>query len=854
MNLNLQSQLLKLFFTKISFLALSILFFACNATKHLNKDESLLTENIFVIDNDTIKNPTIKNYKKPKPNSRFLGTPLRLNFYNLAKKNPDSVFTDWLNRKAKRKKRLYKTLSKKQTIRLQNSYSKLNTWLKKSGEPPALVDSVKINSSLATLKNYYRKQGWRDAEISYSVNYDSTQTAKIRYDINKGKAYLIDSITFNIKSKVVDSIYKIHEKNSYIQLNSQYKTSNLVKERDRITSILRNSGLYKFEKESISYDSSYDSIHKTYWIEHFINNKKIRGIDSTWFEPYKVFKISEVNVFTDFKYKFKGQPITDSITYKNYNFYSFEKQKYKPKALADIIFIKPGDLYKDISKAQTLTQLNNLKTFKYPNIKYEVDKRDSTSTNLIANILLTPREKFGFDFSLEALHNNVQNAGLAFSTSFLARNVFKGAENFELALRGSIGSSKDAAKQEDTFFDLREVGADLKLSFPRIFFPVNTSKFIPKTAFPTTRISIGASTQTNIGLDKTTFTGILNYRWFPNKIITSRLDLFNVQFVRNLNPDRYFNVYSNSYDRLNSIALNSTYTPTDLTIPTGTDQFISDVLNDNLTPSVDDQISDSDRQEVSNIEERRQRLTENNLIFTTNFSLIRNTRANLLDNNFSRIGAKIELAGNTLSTLAKALNLERNSNDRFELFNVEYSQYIKTELDYIKYWELSSKQTFALRSFFGIAIPYGNSNSIPFSRSFFGGGSNDNRAWEAYSLGPGSSGGVNEFNEANMKISLSTEYRQDIFGDLKGALFIDAGNIWNVLDSEEDETYTFESFKDLSEIAIGSGFGLRYDFSFFLLRFDIGFKTYEPYLNDKKWFTHYNFKNAVYNVGINYPF
>lgn len=162
---------------------------------------------------------------------------------------------------------------------------------------------------------------------------------------------------------------------------------------------------------------------------------------------------------------------------------------------------------------------------------------------------------------------------------------------------------------------------------------------------------------------------------------------------------------------------------------------------------------------------------------------------------------------------------------------------------------------FAFRAFGGVAIPYGNANSIPFVRSFFAGGPNDNRAWRAYDLGPGSSGGRNEFNEANMKLALNAEYRYNLFGALNSAVFIDIGNIWNVLDIVEDEKATFESLADLKNIAVGSGFGLRYDFNFFVLRFDVGFKTYNPALPEgNRWFRNYNFNNAVYNVGINYPF
>ena len=846
---------MKHYFAKISIiLVITQVFISCSVTKNLEEEEYLLTENNITVNEDKNYDETIEGLIKLKPNSKFLRYPLRLAIYNFADKHPDSSFTKWLKEKPKREQHLNNFLSEKQTIKLQRSYKGINNWLKKSGEPPAIIDSSKITSSKENIEKYYHQNGWRDVNTEHTIDYNNRHRGQINYAIETGEPYIIDSITTKIDSKSVDSIYNLHKKNSTIKLNSQYRDLHLINERERITSIMRNSGLYTFEKESIYFENAYDSIKKTDWVELFIEDKKVKDHDSTFNEPYKVFKISEVNVFTDYKYKNIGKPITDSTTYNNHYFYSFDKLRYKPKALSDVIFIQPNTVYKDSDKALTLNQLNNLKAFKYPNIKYIVDDRDSTGTSLMANILLTPLKKFELEYSLDALHNNIQNAGLSLSTSILARNVFRGAENLELAFRGSIGASKDAADREDQFFDVREFGADLKLSFPRIFFPINTSKLIPKVMSPTTRISLGASTQTNIGLDKTTFTGVLNYGWYSSKSITNRLDLFNAQFVRNLNPDKYFNIYSNSYKSLNTIALNSTYSTNGLSIPTDTNQFINDVINGNLSPTVDALISDSDKKEVRNIEERRERLTENNLILTTSYSFVKNTRKNLNDNQFKRFGAKLELAGNTLSTLSDIMGLKKNSDDRYELFNVAYSQYVKTELDLIKYWDLSNNNIFAIRSFFGLAIPYGNSKSVPFSRSFFGGGSNDNRGWDAYSLGPGSSNGVNEFNEANMKIALNAELRYTFFGDLKGALFIDAGNIWNIFDNEEDPAFTFDSLKDLNELAIGSGIGFRYDFSFFILRFDIGFKTYEPYLENKKWFKNYNFKNAVYNFGINYPF
>jgi outer membrane protein assembly factor BamA len=322
--------------------------------------------------------------------------------------------------------------------------------------------------------------------------------------------------------------------------------------------------------------------------------------------------------------------------------------------------------------------------------------------------------------------------------------------------------------------------------------------------------------------------------------------------VRNLNVGNYFGVYQTSYNTLNDISLSLNYNGDEnLEYPDETDLFINDVLNDNtsLTPA------DEDYKTVASIDERKQRLTENNLIMASSFSFVKDTRKNLYDNTFSIFRAKIELAGNLLSSISDLVGLPKDESGRSTLFNVAYSQYVKTELDFIKHWDLGNKNVLAIRTYGGIAIPYGNATSIPFSKSFYAGGPNDNRAWAAYSLGPGSSESLDEFNEANLKLAFSVEERFNLFENLNGAIFIDAGNIWNVLDEVNNENAVFSGFNSLKDIAIGSGFGLRYDFSFFVFRFDIGFKTYDPsYKDQNRWFNDYNFGNAVYNIGINYPF
>ncbi|HLN95318.1 MAG TPA: BamA/TamA family outer membrane protein, partial [Flavobacterium sp.] len=288
-----------------------------------------------------------------------------------------------------------------------------------------------------------------------------------------------------------------------------------------------------------------------------------------------------------------------------------------------------------------------------------------------------------------------------------------------------------------------------------------------------------------------------------------------------------------------------------LRIPEGTSNFINQVLSGQTSLSP----QDPDYKRVASIEERRQRLTENNLIVASSFSFSKTTKQGLTDNNFYVFRTKLESAGNLLSLFASASQTAGAQNSAKQILGIAFSQYAKTELEYIKHWDLNHERVVAIRGFVGIAIPYGNSESVPFSRSYFAGGSNDIRAWQPYSLGPGRSGSVNDFNEANLKLTLNAEYRFKILNSFKGAFFVDAGNIWNVLDNVTTPENQFTGLRSLDDIAVGSGFGFRYDLSFFVVRIDMGFKTFNPAVGyGRKWFRDYNFSNAVLNIGINYPF
>ena len=833
-------------------------FTACNVVKRVGPTDYLLTENSFFVNGQKRKTEALSKLSFQKKNTQLFGIPLQLHIYNLARPNRDSLFEFWLHKKPKREKKLISRLSKKQLDQLKASSIGINQWLKKTGEKPNLLDSLKINKTITNLERYYFSNGWFDRKIDFKVDTIGSKKAKLTFEINTGDPYHIESISEKIESPVIDSLYKNLKSSSKLKKGDQFLISNFEEERSRLTTAFRNLGAFHFTQDYIRFENDTIGTEKKVDVTVQIQNRIIRNDDSIVRVPFQTYTIKDVNIFTDSRFENRSKTINDSVNFDNYNVYAYEKLNYKPGALTNAILIAKGSLFKDLDRSRTFRYLNELRTFKYPNIEYIENKGDSTLT---ANIYLIPKKKYGIGFDINVSQSNIQKVGLSFSSGVVIRNVFKGAETLQVSLLGAVGASKDGAKTGAKFFDINELGADIKLNIPRLFFPFKTEKIIPKYMSPSTRVSTGFTGQTNIGLDKQTFNGVLSYKWFASKKVTNTLDVINFQFVRNLNPENYFSVYQNSFSRLDNIAIESYNTPSSFvtTNSSGQSELMISKADEfiNLV-SADDNFKNSnpnDFQTVRNIKERKNRLTQNNFILASNFNYVRNSKENAFDTNFSIFRLKFEFAGNLLYNFSELLDLKSNTDGAYEVNGVPFSQYIKTEIDQIKLWDLGGSNVLALRSFFGIAIPFNNASSIPFSKSFFAGGSNDNRAWTAYDLGPGTSDNNNEFNEANMKLAFSFEYRFKLFGKMNGAFFTDAGNIWNVLDDVTDQKSTFNNIESLKDLAVGAGFGFRYDFDFFILRLDTGFKAYDPaYGNNNRWLKDFNFSNAVYNIGINYPF
>ena len=831
------------------FIILSPLFVGCNISKNIEKGKLILKSNEIIVNGNKISKDSLSPLLTQNKNNYFLGFPFSAYLNESSKKNTDSIFNSWVKKTKKRKSKLINIFSKKQINQISKYIIDFNQWKIKNGEKLELIDSTKTKISIENLKSFYKNNGYFNSEIKTKILIDQKNNnyGKVVYNINLGSQYYLDSIKTNIESKVLDSIFKKNKSYSFLKKNNPFNTLDFESERNRLNKLFKNSGVYNFQINSISFELKMDTTSIDLSIPVTINilDNKTKNDLSNYKLKYKLHYIKKINVYTNGVEKFKNNDLKKFISYGGINIYSNGDLRYKRENLAKLILIKKDSLYSDLIRSKTINQLNNFENFQYPSISYNY--LNNSNSELEANILLVPKKKFSLGFGIDLKHSNIEDIGLAFQSSLTSRNVFKGGEKLEFTSRGTIGKSANTT--------ISEFGVDIRFKFPRFFSPFKFKKLENLKKKPTTYIGIGTSKQTNIGLDRQNFKFDINYDWNNEKNKKINVGLVNIELVNNKNSVNYFNIYSNSFNTINSIAIknnaNSSYfnSSNKLIIPTGIDSFINEVTSKSFL------INNEDYNNVSYINDRRNRLTSNNLIIGSSLSISNNNRKSIYDKNFSQTIFKLELAGTFTDFLANQFNADLDQFGDNKILGLTYSQYIKTEFSYTNNWLINSNSLIAFRGYFGIAVPFGNSNSIPFSKSFFAGGSNDNRAWEVYRLGPGSSGAKSEFNEANMKIAMSIEYRFNLIGKLDGALFTDLGNIWNVFDSTNDPKRTFEGLRDLNELAIGSGFGMRYNLGYFVIRLDMGLKTYNPVLETKnRWLTDFNLKKAVFNIGLNYPF
>ncbi|MBM6672997.1 BamA/TamA family outer membrane protein [Marseilla massiliensis] len=451
----------------------------------------------------------------------------------------------------------------------------------------------------------------------------------------------------------------------------------------------------------------------------------------------------------------------------------FDKIPLRKSVLEENTIIEAGKLYNADELQKTYNRFGRLPIVKYTNIKF-TERPDSNI--LDCNIGISTNKINSISFQPEGT-NTAGDLGAAASLTYENRNIFRGAETFSIKLRGAFEAITGLEGYQNQ--DYEEYSLEAKLLFPRFVVPFLSKKF-KKQSTAMSELTVSYNMQNRPEFHRRVFTASWRYRW--NDISGKKSYKFDL------------------------IDLNYIYMPWIST--TFKEEYLDDVNNRNSILRYN---------------------YEDLFIMKLGFGMSFN-------NGDEAYKINVETSGNFLSGISHLLGSKRNENNQYTLFNIAFAQYVKGDFDYTKIIMFDRNNSLALHAGLGIAYPYGNSMILPFEKRYFSGGANSVRGWSVRGLGPGkfkgTNGAIDFINQTgDIKLDLNIELRSFLFWKVYGAAFIDAGNIWTIRAYEEQPGGQFR-FKDFyKQIAVAYGLGIRFNFDFFILRFDMGMKAINPAYN-----------------------
>lgn len=833
--------------------------YACNVTKKVPEGEFLLTKNKFEYTDGKIFSDEIPDLVAQKPNKKTLMlAPLGLMLYNNANPKYDTILKEYMTypnemRNQKLRDSLFVKYGHPEYVGRNLFW---NRFWHTVGQAPVIYSDAKTKQSAKSINNRLINRGYWDSDVATSVKKDSAaKKAEVNYIITHNTPTLIKDYFYNIPDPNVRNIYERDLPKSLVKKGQILDETVLEKEINRINNLMKDEGYYKFNNDNQDIFFVADSLQSRKNVPVTMNVLK----DSIG-TPYRKATIGKISVAVTNRLKDSEKlPLKDSL--RGITFYR-QDSAYKLQSLWLPIILKTGTLYKQSDL--DLTRRNILSMNNFTILKASDDLKKGSDSIIDVEYVLRPLPKYEFNIATDIHYSQILNFGFSPSVDLTTRNVFGGAENLVTSFSGVIGTTKDP-KNPDAIFNAYELSAQVSLQFPRLVVPFRKYyKLIPKKYSPNTSINLGASVQNNIGLGRINFNAGLNY--FANVEdgrIQHRLSLFNSQVSLTQNKDKYYEFFPGDdevrkkifaeYALINPGLVNSGAPYDEISSVILQDEaFIAQLLNN------DPQTLYTFMQSLYNKERQTQDVIISSIIY--NYIYNENGKKGYVNPFF--FSGKVELAGNFLNLVTKKEENYLVYGDTKTIFNIPFSQFVKFDLDFRKYFTFFNDRvrphTLAVRQFIGIGIPYGNSSQMPFIRSYFNGGAYDIRAWMAFGgLGPADSQldeRVRSYAMDNVKLTTSVEYRLPLNNMFEAALFTDAGNIWGLKDNGFGDQFKFNKF--ISQMGVGSGFGLRVNIAYVNLRLDMAYKMYDPNRpQGSRWVVN-KIKplQPTFNFAIGYPF
>ncbi|MCM1319008.1 MAG: BamA/TamA family outer membrane protein [Muribaculaceae bacterium] len=690
-----------------------------------------------------------------------------------------------------------------------------NRWIRRVGEAPVIYDPALTDLSAKQLRQAMINKGFLGATVTVdTITKPENKKIDVRYNLHPGVPHILKSIKYDIDDDSIAAIINRRLSASLIQPSDLLDMNLLDAERERITADLRNRGYFGYSKDNISFSADTTFASTDVDLTVLVSTPKSRpgqlNVDSIlMYEPKvinNVYVIPNYDPATMMSVTNIGQ--TDTLKYENINILTSGVPYLRPSVLAENIFLTPGHKYSEHNVTRTYQALGRLEILSFVNIQLIPDG----PTGLNAYILLTPGKPQTITVELEGT-NSEGDLGVAAAVGYSHRNIGRGSETFTAKVRGAYESLSGNLNGllHDRYM---EYSLNLGLNFPKFKFPFLSSRF---------KRRIQATTDLRLSL---------NYQERP-------------EYTRVIASAGFSYTWSERFR-----ARRHVWTPIDINyvyLPESTQDFINQIAPDNplLRYSYEDHfiMSMAYRLYISNKrpESQYQRKAQND-VWTLRFNA--------------------ETAGNLLFAI-NSIFTHRNDvkHDPYKVFGINYSQYVKAELDYGFSHSFDARNSIAFHAACGVAYPYGNSRILPFEKRFYGGGANGVRGWDVRTLGPGAfdaSNSVSSFiNQCgDILLTLSAEYRAKLFWVIEGALFIDAGNIWTIhaYENQEGGMFHFNSF--YKQLAASYGAGIRLNFDYFLIRIDMGMKAHNPARGQEPWpLIHPRWgRDSSFHFSIGYPF
>ena len=787
---------------RIGFAAvLGIVCSACSVTRHIPQGSYFL-QKVKIEDDrsaprkERITASELEKYIRQTPNKRFLGTNFYVWLYEQA--NPDRE-------------------------------NRWNEWKRKIGEEPVLLDQSLTQKSAENLKVYMDSKGFFNSRATFRIDTTSRRRrATVIYTTHQGEPYRIDSISYRFHDKFLEQIVLPDTAQTLLRRGDIYDVTVLDAERERITSYLRDRGYYNFSVNNILYLADTLGGNREVDLEVVVK-QYLSGYDErgkALMENNMVYRLDRINIFPDFDPTEIRNDTTllqrlDTLSYRGLNIVYEKRPNLRPRVLRQSVPLYPNYVYNASQVNRAYADLMSLGYFKSTRIAFEEMPQREDSTDYVSyigassdstqtlytregyltcNILCTPTLRQSVKVDVEGSTTS-SFYGLKATVGYQNRNIFRGAESFDLSFTAGYEFMKapDALRKRAT-----EFGINTGLTFPRFLAPWRVRRF-RNVNQPRTKIEVAVNFQDRPYYARTLSSAGLTYMWTNNRYSTFSLRPVDINVI-------------------------------DMTRPVDP-QFLGSTQNKYLINSFSTQF-----------------------IGGLSFSYSYNNQRKNFGGNATTIRFNAETAGNLIDAVEHAFFAPAAGKDYYTIFGIQYSQYFRTDLSISRKIMLGDVTALVGHLYGGVAMAYGNSESVPFDRQFYCGGSNGMRGWTPRTLGQGSVPDPrNDYpvQTGDVKLEANLELRFPIWGMIHGATFFDVGNIWyirqNPKEYSDDAVFHFDRF--YRQLGFNTGLGLRFDVKFAVLRLDWGIQLHNP--NNpagERWIHNFKWKNTALNFGVGYPF